>query len=260
MQEKQAHPRVSVVIPVLNEAENLYYVLPFLPSIVDEVVLVDGHSNDATIAVAQQLCPQIKVIAQTRRGKGNALKEGFAASTGDIIVMIDGDSSTNPAEIPTFVEALLQGNDFAKGSRFIKGGGSEDITPVRSMGNYGLSTLVNLLFRTHYSDLCYGYNAFWRRSLNRIELDGDGFEIETMLNIRAYKAGLKIVEVPSYERVRIFGVSNLRVMRDGWRVLKTIFKERFNAVETLKPVDLAVETLEPADVTDDVPPYVLGRR
>ncbi len=251
MQEKKMYPRISVVIPVLNEAENLYYVLPFLPAMVDEVVLVDGHSNDATIAVAQQLCPQIKVIAQTRRGKGNALKEGFAASTGDIIVMIDGDSSTNPSEIPDFVEALLQGNDFAKGSRFVKGGGSEDITPVRSMGNYALCTLANLLFHTRYSDLCYGYNAFWRSALDKIELNCDGFEVETMLNLRAYKAGLKIVEVPSYERVRIFGVSNLRVIRDGWRVLKTIFKERFSTTESLQQAE---------DVTDDVPPYVLSGR
>lgn len=251
MQKERAYPRVSVVIPVLNEAENLYYVLPFLPSIVDEVVLVDGHSKDATIEIAQQLCPQIKVVAQSRRGKGNALKEGFAASTGDIIVMIDGDSSTNPAEIPHFVEALLRGNDFAKGSRFVKGGGSEDITPVRSLGNYALSTLVNLLFNTRYSDLCYGYNAFWRHALDRIELECDGFEVETMLNLRAYKAGLKIVEVPSYERVRIFGVSNLRVIRDGWRVLKTILKERFRTTETLQPIE---------KVTDDVPPYVLSGR
>ncbi len=214
MQEKQSYPRISVVLPVLNEAENLYYVLPYLPSIVTEVILVDGHSNDETIAVAQQLCPQIKVIAQTRKGKGNALKEGFAACTGDIIIMLDGDSSTDPLEIPRFVEALQQGNAFAKGSRFLKGGGSEDITLLRRLGNYGLSVLVNLLFQTRYSDLCYGYNAFWRSYLDQLAVDCDGFEVETLLNLRAHKAGLKVVEVPSYERLRIFGVSHLRVLRD----------------------------------------------
>jgi glycosyltransferase involved in cell wall biosynthesis len=248
LQEKLSYPRISVVIPVMNEAENLYYVLPFLPSIVSEVILVDGHSNDNTTEVAQQLCPDIRVVVQTGKGKGNALREGFAACTGDIIVMIDGDGSTDPAEITRFVDILLQGYDFAKGSRFIKGGGSEDITPLRSLGNAGLSLLVNLLFHTRYSDLCYGYNAFWRYSLDRIEVDCDGFEVETVLNLRAYKAGLKIVEVPSYERLRIFGVSNLRVFRDGWRVLRTILKERFNDVSVLPP----------AKVTDDVPPYVFS--
>lgn len=233
MQEKQSYPRISVVLPVLNEAENLYYVLPYLPSIVTEVILVDGHSNDETITVAQQLCPQIKVIAQTRKGKGNALKEGFAACTGDIIIMLDGDSSTDPLEIPRFVEALQQGNAFAKGSRFLKGGGSEDITFLRRLGNYGLSGLVNLLFQTRYSDLCYGYNAFWRSYLDQLAVDCDGFEVETLLNLRAHKAGLKVVEVPSYERLRIFGVSHLRVLRDGWRVFKTILRERFEDVRPL---------------------------
>lgn len=233
MQEKQSYPRISVVLPVLNEAENLYYVLPYLPSIVTEVILVDGHSNDETITVAQQLCPQIKVIAQTRKGKGNALKEGFAACTGDIIIMLDGDSSTDPLEIPRFVEALQQGNAFAKGSRFLKGGGSEDITFLRRLGNYGLSVLVNLLFQTRYSDLCYGYNAFWRSYLDQLAVDCDGFEVETLLNLRAHKAGLKVVEVPSYERLRIFGVSHLRVLRDGWRVFQTILRERFEDVRPL---------------------------
>jgi len=250
LQEKTLYPRVSVVIPVMNEAENLYYVLPYLPPIVSEVILVDGHSNDNTTEVAQKLCPQIRVVVQTGKGKGNALREGFAACTGDIIVMIDGDGSTDPAEITRFVDALLQGHDFAKGSRFVEGGGSEDITPLRSLGNAGLSTLVNLLFHTKYSDLCYGYNAFWRYCLDMMQVDGDGFEIETVLNLRAYKAGLNIVEVPSYERLRIFGVSNLRVFRDGWRVLKTILKERFEDVSALPP----------AKVTDDVPPYVLSGR
>ncbi|MBV9229474.1 MAG: glycosyltransferase family 2 protein [Chloroflexi bacterium] len=235
MQEEKTYPRISVVLPVMNEAENLYYVLPYLPSIVSEIILVDGHSRDNTIAVAQQLRPDIRIVVQSGKGKGNALREGFAACTGDIIVMIDGDGSTDPAEIPVFVEALLQGNDFVKGSRFAKGGGSEDITAFRTLGNFGLTTLVNLLFRTRYSDLCYGYNAFWRYCLNRMEVNTDGFEVETTMNIRAHKAGLKIAEVPSYERPRIFGVSNLNTFRDGWRVLKTIFKERSSQDHALQP-------------------------
>ena len=219
-------PRVSVVIPTLNEEPNLYHVLPYMPEIVDEVVLVDGFSTDNTIAVAQQLLPSIIVVQQTRRGKGNALGAGFAACTGDIIVMLDADGSSDPAEIPRFVDVLLQGCDLAKGSRFVKGGGSDDITLVRSLGNYGLSIIVNLLFQTRFSDLCYGYNAFWKHCLNKIEIDCDGFEVETLLNLRAHKARLKIVEVPSFERRRIFGTSNLRAIRDGWRVLKTIVRER----------------------------------
>jgi glycosyltransferase involved in cell wall biosynthesis len=219
-------PFISVIIPTRNEAQNLRHVLPHIPSIVDEVILVDGHSTDNTIAVARQLRPSIRIIKQPGRGKGDAIRAGFAASTGDIIVMLDADGSADPKEIPHFVKALMSGHDFAKGSRFAKGGGSHDITFMRYAGNYGLSKLVNLLFRTHFSDLCYGYNAFWKHCLDYVEIDSDGFEIETLINIRMHKAQLKIIEVPSFEYKRIHGVSKLNAFKDGWRVLMTILRER----------------------------------
>ncbi len=230
--EPPATPSISIVIPARNEAQNLRHVLPVLP-LVHQVILVDGLSSDDTIAVARELLPAIHVIRQTGKGKGDALRLGFAACTGDIIVMLDADGSADPNEIPLFVEALLLGNDFAKGSRFAKGGGSHDITLVRRVGNYGLSSLVNLLFTTRFSDLCYGYNAFWRRCLDYVEVDCDGFEVETLINLRMHRANLKIAEVPSFEHPRIYGKSNLRTFRDGWRVLKTIVRERRKRVHTL---------------------------
>ena len=233
MEQTYKHPRISVVIPTHNEEQNLAYVLPYIPSIASEVILVDGHSEDNTIAEAQRLLPTIRIIKQEKKGKGDALRLGFAACTGDIIVMLDADGSTDPREIPRFVEGLIQGNDFAKGSRFLKGGGSHDITPFRSLGNYALGLLVNIFFRVQYSDLCYGYNAFWRYCLDCIDIDCDGFEIETLINIRICKAHLKVIEVPSFERPRMFGQSNLRTFRDGWRVLKIIVQER---IRTAAPV------------------------
>jgi len=235
MQQNQQYPPISVVIPARNEAQNLHYVLPHIPPMVSEVILVDGHSIDNTIEVAQQLLPNIRIIKQVRTGKGDALRVGFAACTGSIIVMIDADGSTDPKEIPSFIDGLLAGNDFAKGSRFMKGGGSHDITPLRTLGNYGLSMLVNLFFGVHYSDLCYGYNAFWRRCLDHIRIDCDGFEVETLINIRVHKARLKIVEIPSFERPRLFGQSNLRTFRDGWRVLNIIMQERVRSLPPLVP-------------------------
>ena len=220
------YPRVSVVIPTRNEASNLPYVLPLIPESVYEVILVDGLSTDDTVEVAQQLLPHIRIVKQTGRGKGNALREGFAQCTGDIIVMLDADGSADPDEIPRFINALMSGYDFAKGSRFLKGGGSRDITMLRQAGNAALSILVNILFGTRFSDLCYGYNAFWRRCLDDVAIDCDGFEVETLLNLRMHKAKKRIVEIPSFEHVRIYGESNLQTFSDGWRVLKTIFKER----------------------------------
>jgi glycosyltransferase involved in cell wall biosynthesis len=223
--EDQRYPRISVVIPARNEAQNLHHVLPFIPSIVSEIILVDGNSTDDTIAVAQQLLPSIRIIKQIGKGKGDALRVGFAACRGDIIVMLDADGSADPKEISSFVGALIAGKDFAKGSRFIKGGGSHDITFMRRLGNFGLSKLVNTLFLTGFSDLCYGYNAFWKHCLDHIEIDCDGFEVETLINLRIHKANLKIVEVASFEYSRIYGESNLHAFRDGWRVLKTIMRE-----------------------------------
>lgn len=221
-------PRVSVVIPTLNEAENLPHVLPYLPEWIDEVLLVDGGSTDNTIEVAQQLWSSIKIIKQTGRGKGNALKEGFSAATGDIIVMMDADGSTNPSEISAFVALLAAGADYVKGSRFLQGGGSADFTPIRRIGNEALLLLVRVIFQCQYSDLCYGFNAFWSYHLPRLMSDADGFEIETALNLRALKSGLNVAEVPSFEGPRIHGKSHLRAIPDGLRVLRTIFKERFD--------------------------------
>jgi glycosyltransferase involved in cell wall biosynthesis len=217
---------VSVVIPTLNEADNLPHVFERMPREVFEIILVDGNSTDGTVETAQQLWPSLIVIPQTGKGKGNALTCGFWAARGDVIVMLDADGSTDPAEIPRFVAALLSGADFAKGSRFIAGGGSTDITALRRIGNWGLAKLVNHIWGGQYSDLCYGYNAFWRRCLPFVTPDCEGFEVETLMNIRAARAGLRIHEVPSFEHDRRHGTSNLDARRDGLRVLRTILSER----------------------------------
>jgi glucosyl-dolichyl phosphate glucuronosyltransferase len=221
-------PTVSVVIPVKNEARNLPVVLSSLPAWVTEIVLVDGHSVDDTVAVARQCQPGIKVLTQPGAGKGDALLAGFGACTGDIIVMMDGDGSTHGGEIVRFVGALVAGADFAKGSRFASSGGSDDITLGRRLGNRVLSGLVNLAFGTQYTDLCYGFNAFWAEHLPALYLDCHGFEIETVMNIRAAKAALRVQEIPSHERPRGHGESNLRVFFDGWRILRAITAEAFD--------------------------------
>lgn len=233
-------PRISVVIPTLNEARNLPHVFAQLPIDIHEVIVVDGHSMDNTLVVARQLRPDVRIVVQTRKGKGNALACGFAVATGDVIAMIDGDGSTDPGEIPRFVKALLDGADFAKGTRFADGAGSSDITRLRGLGNRVLGAFFNMCYRTRYSDLCYGFNVFWRRHVSVLELDatspspdgrdgrlwGDGFEIETLIHIRVAKTGLIVAEVASFEHPRIHGASNLSSFSDGLRVLRTILAER----------------------------------
>ena len=219
-------PTVSVVIPTIDEARNLPYVLPRIPRWVHEVILVDGESTDGTVEIARALRPDIEIISQPRRGKGAALQAGFRAATGEVIVTLDADGSADPAEIPLFVAALVGGADFVKGSRFLQGGGTTDMELLRKAGNWALRTAVRAAFGGRYSDLCYGFNAFWSRILPAIDGPADGFEIETMMNVRVLAAGLKVVEIPSFEAERIHGVSNLRTFRDGLRVLRVIARER----------------------------------
>jgi hypothetical protein len=272
--QRNGNPRVSVVVPTRNEARNLEVVLPAIAAVrpaVHEIIVVDGNSVDGTIETAQRVLPWVRVITQTRKGKGNAMACGFAAATGDVIVMFDADGSADPAEIPAFVRALIDGADFAKGSRFVRGGGSDDITLLRKSGNAGLNGVANALFGTSYTDLCYGYNAFWRDILPVLDLPsidtpapadgsmiwGDGFEIETVLNCRVAAAGLKITEVPSMERERIFGQTNLRTFADGTRVLRTLAAERRRASRRkaeLVQVEEQSRALTPAGGIPVVPP------
>jgi glycosyltransferase involved in cell wall biosynthesis len=232
-------PSVSVVIPALNEARNLPHVFERIPEDVHQVVLVDGRSTDETVAVARKLRPDVCIVSQTRKGKGNALACGFEAATGDVIAMVDADGSADPGEIPSYVAALVDGADFAKGTRFLPGGGSADITRLRAHGNHVLTSFFNLCHHRKYTDLCYGYNVFWRRHLPVLGLDstsepkldgssfwGDGFEIETLIHVRVAQAGLRVAEVPSFEYKRIHGASNLNATRDGLRVVRTIFAAR----------------------------------
>lgn len=236
-------PRISVVIPARDEAANLPGVLSALPGGLHEVILVDGDSRDGTVRTARRARPDIRVMCQAGHGKGNALACGILACTGDVVVTLDADGSADPAEIPDFVAALVEGADYVKGSRFLPGGGSSDLTVLRRLGNAALVFVMNRVYRTGFSDLCYGYNAFWTRCVDALDLReiaraeprfGDGFEIETVLAARAATARLRFAEVPSYERDRRFGVSHLRTWSDGRRVLRAIVRERFHAASATR--------------------------
>ena len=172
-------PRVSIVIPTLNEAKNLPYVLPQIPDWVHEVIIVDGFSKDNTIVIAKALLPSVKIVMeQTTRGKGAALKAGFEAASGDVIVILDADGSMDPSELWLFVGALLAGADFVKGSRFIQGGGTADMSLFRMVGNWVLTIILRLLYGGRFSDLCYGYLAFWTKHADILRPTTSGFEVE----------------------------------------------------------------------------------
>jgi glycosyltransferase involved in cell wall biosynthesis len=221
---------VSLVIPVRNEARNIAWVLEQIADEVTEIILVDGNSTDVTLVTARRCRPDIRIVPQRGTGKGSALRTGFLAATGDIIVMMDADGSMSPQEIRHYLHFLSNGYDFVKGSRFISGGGSLDITRFRGLGNWFLLGVFNAAYGAHLTDLCYGFCAFHRRYLEHLRLSATGFEIEAEMTVRAMQAGLRIAEVPSLELPRRTGASNLHAIRDGIRVLRTVLRHHRSGV------------------------------
>lgn len=220
---------VSLVVPARNEARNIPWVFEQIPDCVDEVILVDGDSVDATVSMAVLCLPAVRHVRQSGPGKGNALRTGFLAATGDYVVMMDADGSMSPAEIPHYLHFLDNGYDFVKGSRFVQGGGSLDITRFRRLGNHVLLAAANRLYHASLTDLCYGFCAFRRSFLDHLDLHASGFEIETEMVVHALRSGLRIAEVPSLELPRRSGRSNLHAISDGRRVLHTLLSERAGA-------------------------------
>jgi glycosyltransferase involved in cell wall biosynthesis len=215
---------VSVIVPARNEAANLARLLEDLPPVY-EVILVDGNSVDGTVEVARASLPSVRVVGQPGKGKGDAMRAGLNAATGDISVFIDADGSNVAAEVERFVLALMSGADMAKGSRFLERGGSIDITGIRRLGNWGIRTIVNKRYATHFTDIAYGFNAIWTRHRDVLDLDCCGFEIETLMHVRAARAGLVIEEVPSFEGKRNVGATNLHALRDGLRIAALLVRE-----------------------------------
>lgn len=263
----KTRPKISLIIPAKNEAKNLPWVLERIPETVDEVILVDGNSTDNTIEVMLSLRPGAVILQQKANGKGSALVTGMLAATGDIIVMIDADGSMDPVEIHGLVGALLSGADVVKSSRYVAGGGSDDISHLRNFGNQGLRIVSKVLFGHDWSELAYGYAAFWKDILPALHLDpivengdpkskkeyGRGFEIEALLFTRSQRIGLKVAEVFSFEYPRIHGESNLSTFKDGWRVLDALFRER------LRPLPKHPEhTLEPVMIVGGSPKFMSG--
>lgn len=217
---------VSLVVPAHNEARNIPWVFEQIPACVDEVILVDGDSSDATLRMASHCLPTVRSVRQKGAGKGNALRTGFQAATGEYVVMLDADGSMWPGEIPHFLHFLDNGYDFVKGSRFVAGGGSQDLTRYRALGNRALLAVVNQLYDARLTDLCYGYCAFRRSFLDELALRSTGFEIEAEMVAHALRSGLRIAEVPSLELPRRNGRSHLHAVADGRRVLRTLLAER----------------------------------
>ena len=201
-------------------------VLDKIPEWVDEILLVDGHSTDSTVQVATTVLPRIKVLYQPKKGKGDALRCGFKNASKDVIVTLDADGATDPQDIAKFIESLLEGFDFAKGSRYLVKLPAMK-APHRIFGNLLITGIFNVLYGVQFTDLCSGYNAFWRKAVERVDLSSnDCFEDEPLLIAKVKKAGLRIVEVGHLDLGRIGGESKSPSWRQGFKAFKTIVRVR----------------------------------
>jgi len=226
MNKPKDYPKISVIICTKNEAKNLPHVLPKIPSWVDEIILVDGHSRDKTVEIAKNISPRTKILFQPDTGKGNAIRYGTQQSTGEIIITLDADGSTDASEIMNFIDPLLNGYDFAKGSRFLKT--RPILPPLRCFGNQFFAVLTNVLYGSNYTDLCAGLNAFWKRIIPTLDPTGNSFMDEPTLNIRLRKRRFKVKEVTQHDTGRINGKANEGFLTQGWRIFSIIIRERFN--------------------------------
>jgi glycosyltransferase involved in cell wall biosynthesis len=232
--------KISIIIPAKNEEANIYRLISEIPIAVYEIIVIDGNSVDETFNIAKSHPKCTKVIKQIAKGKGAALSRGFAECVGDIVITLDADGSTDPREIPSFIDEIILGNHLVKGSRKIPNGGSEDLTLFRDLGNLFLTSVANMLFKTNWSDLAYGYIAITKDLLSELKINnfdetyssklkyGQGFEIESLICCRTAKLGYQIKEVPSFERRRWSGSSNLKSIPDGIRALISILRESRN--------------------------------
>lgn len=252
-ERKPNHSTISAVVPVYNEADNLSWFLPKLKKYVDEIILVDGNSTDNTVEIAKELAPNAKILHQEGDGKGNALKLGLKHVSGDYIVTIDADCSHDPAEIPHFITPLRNDYDVVKGSRLLGDAGSADLTPLRLVGNLLFVKLSNLVHGTEFTDLCYGFVAFKREALEKFTINATEFNIEAEMAIRMHKAGLKIIETPSFEKKRRHGETNLSPIIQGVKILLTIFQEA-PLIKRELPKELTFK-----DILQKIKKFVLGK-
>ncbi len=216
--------RISLIIPTKNEAGNLQRVLDTIPKYIDEIIVIDAYSKDGTIEIARK--NNCKIFFDNH-GKGSAVLVGVKKATGDFVIMMDADCSNRAVEFGLLIEGLEAGYDFCFGSRFIQGGGSDDMPWYRRIGNKFFVLLVNTFWGTKYSDLCYGYRSFRRNAFGKLDLKSRDFSIETEMSIHAAKKKMRVIEIPSFEKARHSGRGNLRTFRDGYRIIKKIVKEIF---------------------------------
>jgi len=216
-------PKISVVIPALNEVESIGRVLSEIPKDkVDEILVADGRSTDGTVELVKKLGYQ--VIFEEKKGFGAAIASGIKRAQGDIVIILNADGSQNPNDIPKLVDKLEEGYDMVMASRYLPGAGSDDDTLLHRLGNKVFTFLFNIKNKTQLSDVLYFFLAVRKNVFDKVETVSPKFEYCIELPAKVSKAGLKIAQVPSFERKRFGGKAKVNAFPVGLKILLAIFK------------------------------------
>lgn len=218
---------ITVIIPAKNEAEGIKHIIEQVKPYADEIIVVDGHSEDNTREIAGQ--HGAEVIMDNRKGKGDAYRVGITAAKGDILVFIDADGSHKPEDIPKLTAPIVQGEaDLVIGSRML--GGSDEFhgnfsNYVRMVGGGLITLFINLRFKTTLTDCLNGFRAIKKEIALSLNLKANQFDIEHEMIMKCLKRGYKVCEVPSHEYERKWGKSKLPTFSKAYLFFYRLIKE-----------------------------------
>ncbi|VVB71020.1 Glycosyltransferase AglJ [uncultured archaeon] len=219
-----SHEDVCVLIPTLNEEESIESVIREFKALgYENILLVDGHSTDATVEKAR--AAGARIFLQSGSGKGQALKEVFEQIEEEYILLIDGDGTYSPGEASSLLEPVQKGRaDHVVGNRFgkLQGGALKKLNMI---GNKMINRFFALIYGIHLTDILSGYRAFTTEGIRLLDLSTPGFEIESEITIESVKKGLRIAEIPITYKSRPAGTkTKLHPFRDGLKIILTIFR------------------------------------
>ena len=223
--------KVSIVIPCYNEKPTIEKIVEAVRSAAissREIIIVDDFSQDGTRAVLEEKVSQMVdriIYHQVNRGKGAALRSGFAAATGEIILVQDADLEYSPEDYPALLEPLMSDKaDVVFGSRFMGGRPHRVLFFWHMVGNKFLTLLSNMFTNLNLRDMQTGYKAFKAPLIKSIQIEEDSFSVEPEIVAKVAKLGCRIFEVGISYYGRTYEEGKKIGWRDGFRALHAIIK------------------------------------
>ncbi len=228
---------VSVIIPAYNEEKTVGGVIEGTAQIMEiygipyEIIVINDGSTDNTEKIALSTRLATVLSNKINCGKGYCLRKALPYAKGDIIVTLDSDGEHKPKEIPDLITPIFQGNDVVSGSRFLCNG-QEVTSKIHRLGNSLFNVAIMALTGSTITDSQTGFRAMRRDTLDKLNLESSGYEIETEIAVKSLRNGFNFKEVPITIKRREYNISKIRLLSDGRKILTTIIKSSFAPIES----------------------------